>query len=94
MGIIEMFFAELDARWVLDGSEPLRLRIIGSAALMLQTQYERGTKDSDIIRTADLTESSERKLLALAGEGTRMHRRHRRYGCAYNEPAQDPVPRS
>jgi hypothetical protein len=43
--LIERFFSELDAAWRWPAHEKLRLRIIGSAALMLQSSYVRGTKD-------------------------------------------------
>ena len=39
-------------------SAKVRLRVIGSSALMLQTDYARGTKDSDVLETADLTETA------------------------------------
>lgn len=53
MNQIGEFIAEIDRSW-----EPLRqerqpLRIIGCGALMLQTDYERGTKDSDVLQAAD-----------------------------------------
>ena len=79
MSIIERFLADVDARWTPTGSARLRLCLIGSAALMLQAAYERGTKDSDIIETDQLKGETGRKLLALAGEGSSMHRRHRLY---------------
>lgn len=79
MSKIESFFTELDARWAHPESGRLRLRVIGSAALMLQTGYERGTRDSDILETDDLENGIGPRLLDIAGEGTRMHRRHRMY---------------
>ena len=39
MSLLEAFFEDLDARWVAGGSEPLRPRIIGSAALMLLERF-------------------------------------------------------
>jgi hypothetical protein len=57
----------------------IRLRIIGSSALMLQTDYERGTKDSDVLETNDLTAGIKKRLLDLAGAGTPLHEKHRLY---------------
>ena len=42
MKLMHRFFAEIDEKWKRTGGEPIRLQIIGSAALMLQTDYERG----------------------------------------------------
>lgn len=48
MASISDFLEEIDRRWVAAAEVgKIRLRIIGSSALMLQTGYERGTKDSD-----------------------------------------------
>jgi hypothetical protein len=44
---------------------------------MLQTDYERGTKDSDVLETNDLTASVRKRLLDLAGAGTPLHEKHR-----------------
>jgi len=79
VSIIERFFADLDARWTSDGDGRLLLHIIGSAALMLQADYERGTKDSDVLQTDQLAGDTGRRLLQLAGRDTAMHRRHRHY---------------
>jgi hypothetical protein len=73
------FLAEIDRRWPGPTGERIGLRIIGSVALLLQTDYERGTKDSDVLHTADLTENTKGCLIELAGEGTEIHRRHRLY---------------
>lgn len=45
-------------------------RIIGSTALMLQTDYRRGTNDSDILETTELEGDIQEHLLSLAGAGT------------------------
>jgi len=76
---IEAFFREIDARWVARDGARVRLPIIGSAALLLQTDYERGTKDGDVLRTRSLSADVQEQLLALAGQGTRLHTRHRIY---------------
>lgn len=45
MLLIDDFFKDIDGRWGQAPDAKIRLRIIGSAALMLQADYERGTKD-------------------------------------------------
>lgn len=49
MKVVERLLAELASAWP-HASRPT-LRIIGSTALMLRTDYDRGTKDSDILET-------------------------------------------
>jgi CheY-like chemotaxis protein len=68
---VSEFFAAIDTAWVADGAQKVRLSIIGCGALMLQTDYERGTKDSDIFETtvrpndkADIDEMIRRGLVA------------------------------
>lgn len=73
------FFQDIDRRWESDREEKLRLRVIGSAALMLQTDYVRGTKDSDILETTELAAADKNRLLELAGVGSRVAQRHRMY---------------
>jgi Nucleotidyltransferase of unknown function (DUF6036) len=77
--MIEDFIRDLDAAW---SSQPnataLRLNILGSAALLLRAGLRRGTKDSDVLEV-DLTPSNKETLLAIAGRGTRLSRRHRLY---------------
>jgi hypothetical protein len=46
---------------------------------MLQASYERGTKDSDIFETTDLTDEDKQRLRVLAGKGTALHERRRLY---------------
>lgn len=77
--MIESFLAELDGAWKPDGPSPVRLNIIGSTALMLQADYARGTKDSDVLETAELDDPARTQLLRLGGEGSRLHRRHHIY---------------
>ncbi|MBL8635569.1 MAG: hypothetical protein JNM40_20250 [Myxococcales bacterium] len=73
------FFQDIDRRWESAREEKLRLRVIGSAALMLQTDYVRGTKDSDILETTELAAVDKNRLLELAGAGSRVAQRHRMY---------------
>jgi hypothetical protein len=77
--VIDDFFRDIDERWKPTASGKIRLRIIGSTALMLQSDYDRGTKDSDVLRTAHITDAIEEQLKALAGKGTDLQRRHRMY---------------
>jgi hypothetical protein len=46
---------------------------------MLQTEYERGTKDSDVLETADLVPETRTRLEKHAGPGTEIHRRNKIY---------------
>jgi hypothetical protein len=73
------FLAEVDHLWVPLTQRKVRLSIIGSAALMLQADYERGTKDSDVLETKELTPEIRDRLVELAGQGTKVHARHRMY---------------
>ncbi len=79
MSTVEDFLAEVDGLWAPGDATRVRLRLIGSTALMLATGYERGTKDSDIFETIDLTRETKQRLLAIAGPGTEVHRRRRMY---------------
>lgn len=78
MGIKE-FFLDVDRHWKPLGPEPIVLRVIGSAALMLQVDYERGTKDSDVLETEAITPAVRKALLDLAGRGSELFQRHRMY---------------
>ena len=55
------------------------LRIIGCGALLLQTDYQRGTKDSDVLEAADLDTATKDALLAIAGRESELHTRHRMF---------------
>lgn len=46
---------------------------------MLQTQYERGTKDGDVLETQAITPPVKERLLALAGKNTDFHKRFGMY---------------
>jgi hypothetical protein len=46
---------------------------------MLQANYQRGTKDSDILETPELNDEIQSRLRALAGPGTDLAKRHRIY---------------
>ncbi len=75
MALIEVFLKEIDSGWKPIGEEPITLQIIGSAALMLQTRYERGTKDSDILESRDGSPKIKAQLLTLAGKDTDIYKR-------------------
>jgi hypothetical protein len=76
---IREFLLDIDARWKPAGSAKQPLHVLGSCALMLQTDYERGTKDGDVLHTRDLSEDVKSRLIALAGKDTLLHRRHAMY---------------
>ncbi|CAN5890384.1 hypothetical protein BH11MYX3_BH11MYX3_14760 [soil metagenome] len=77
--LVEEFFRELDGLWPERSLPKIELKIMGSSALMLQCGYERGTKDSDVFETRELTSAIRMQLLALAGPSTELHRRRRMY---------------
>lgn len=78
MAPVEDFFRELDSLWI-EPPPRIVLRIIGSGALMLQSGYVRGTKDSDVLETQDLTKLLQDRLLGIAGKETPLHHRRRIY---------------
>jgi hypothetical protein len=75
--MIKEFFRQLDKAWKPQGREPITLPVIGSTALFLQCDYERGTKDSDILELEEIPEGKD--LLELAGEGSAFAAKHRMY---------------
>ncbi len=74
---VERFLRELAKGWE-HPSKPT-LCLIGSTALMLRAQYERGTKDSDILETAELDHETRQQLLALGGRNSKIADRWRLY---------------
>jgi hypothetical protein len=76
---ISDFLKDVDRRWAPISDQKIRLRIIGSAALMLQTGYERGTKDSDVLETDWITQDIKAQLLQLGGPDSELYERHRIY---------------
>lgn len=95
MSQVEEFLRDLDGRWRLDTGRPLTLRLLGSTALILQTDYARGTKDGDILETPEITPAVSAELLALGGQGTALAKRHNLYveilGAAFPFLPEGPV---
>jgi hypothetical protein len=80
MTSVELLLRDLDAQWKQHASgTKIRLHLIGCAALLLQTAYNRGTKDGDVLETVELQGANRDRLLALAGEHSVLHKRHRIY---------------
>lgn len=79
MKLIRDFLSEIDAGWKPIGGEPICLRLIGSAALMLQTDYERGTKDGDILEAAEITLAVKAQLLKRGGPRTPLSKKFGMY---------------
>lgn len=73
------FFQEIGRGWRGPRVDRAPLRVIGSAALLLQTDSERGTNDGDVLETASIGGDIQRILLASAGKGTRLHMRNGSY---------------
>lgn len=76
---VEELLWDIDQRWVSAGEPRIALRVLGSSALFLQTDYRRGTKDSDVLETTELTRPVQRQLIALAGEHSPLRRAHGMY---------------
>jgi hypothetical protein len=77
--VVELFFVEMDRTWRGARTPKIKLRLIGSTALMLQTSYARGTKDGDVLRTMAIDDTLKQDLLDHAGERTKLHTRHLMY---------------
>ncbi|OIO07686.1 MAG: hypothetical protein AUJ52_09700 [Elusimicrobia bacterium CG1_02_63_36] len=69
---IERLLKELDGIWPLKRPQKIRLDIIGSGALMLQSDYTRSTKDGDVFELKPLEELVRKTLLDLAGKKSRL----------------------
>jgi hypothetical protein len=64
---VEELLWDIDQNWSTSTEHRIVLRIVGSSALFLQTEYRRGTKDSDVLETAELNGVVQRQLLEIAG---------------------------
>lgn len=76
MKLVEQFFRDLDHEWK-SGQGKITLLIIGSGALFLQTDHDRGTKDSDILETSEISPEVSERLRAIAGRGSPLFKKHR-----------------
>jgi hypothetical protein len=76
---ISEFLLDIDSLWGSPSAETVDLHVIGATALMLQTDFERGTKDSDVLETYRMMAEAKARLIDLAGQGTTLHARHRLY---------------
>ena len=70
--MIKPFLLDLDKEWKVLEKEPILLSIIGSTALFLQTDYERGTKDTDFLEVEEISEEVSKALLELGGKDSRL----------------------
>lgn len=73
------FFREIDERWDRPATVRIPLHVIGCSALTLQVDYDRGTKDGDVLETIELTPEVRDRLLSLAGPASALRARHRMY---------------
>ncbi len=75
----EIFLQDLDRLYIAQRpaeAPKVRLRILGSMALMIQADYIRGTKDGDVLESAPIHRGIKSELLALGGKGTGLANRH------------------
>jgi hypothetical protein len=79
VSIVESFFIDIDGQWKPRSDDRVRLSLIGCGALILQADYQRGTKDSDVFETADLTTVDKNQLTDIAGAGTETGKRWNLY---------------
>ena len=77
--MIREFIRDLDSSWPGMATDRIVLKLIGSAALMLQANYVRVTKDADVLQVEPLTADLCQRLEALAGRGSALDRRHNMY---------------
>lgn len=96
VSIIEDLLSEVDERWrPVDNHGKIVLNLIGQTALFLQTGYDRGTKDGDVLETHAVTGAVWRQLEDLAGIGTAIAARHGMYidvvGSAIPLLPRDPI---
>jgi hypothetical protein len=65
---IEGLLEDVDRLWTPIVAGRVSLNVIGSSALLLQTDYGRATKDGDVLETAALDRAARTQLLGLAGQ--------------------------
>lgn len=88
MKVIEEFFRELDHEWKSGQEGKVTLFVIGSGALFLQTDYERGTKDSDVLETPEISPDISKRLRALAGRGSPLFKKYQ----VFLDIVRSPIP--
>lgn len=86
MNPVEVFIDAIDRAWPMRVAPRIELRVLGSSALFLQCDYQRGTKDSDVLETAQVSGDVVATLNSLAGKGTPLHDRHRLYWTQPSAP--------
>jgi hypothetical protein len=79
MDPIEAFFREMDTLSGLANLPRFTLHIVGSTALFLQSDYRRGTKDSDAVETYGFDPNVKDLLERDAGRGSKIAGRHHIY---------------
>lgn len=75
----ETFLQDLDRLYAHQkpaGATKVGLRILGSVALMIQTDYVRGTKDGDVLESVLINQTLKQALLGLGGKGTALANRN------------------
>ena len=77
--MIEEFIHKIESKWRLLGQEPILLSIIGSTALFLQTDYMRGTKDTDVLEVNELPKNVWEQLMILGGKNSDLAKAYRFY---------------
>lgn len=72
---IRDLLVDLDRRWPRPLARRLPLRFLGATALVLQTDFDRGTKDGDVLEAVELGPHAA-TLRGLAGPGSDLAARH------------------
>jgi hypothetical protein len=76
---IRAFLRAVDASWKWPRETTIPLRIIGAGALLLQTEYDRGTKDSDVLESDSIEPETQARLLRLANRESAIYRRQKMF---------------
>ena len=72
---VRSFLRAVDDAWDRPRADRIPLRIIGAGALLLQAEYDRGTKDSDILESTAIDAATQRRLIELTRPGSAIYRR-------------------
>jgi len=72
VNLVDEFFEQLDRLWDPEDGR-VALHVIGTTALVLQTNYERGTKDGDVLEVPSLDPATSERLRAVGGPGSPLH---------------------